>query len=179
MRETEALKHGGEKRRIRPVSAKPAIPKADDAPIMGLKGSKNYITANAVNAILSKPKQLHQEPISYLNKEDYGRVPEYLQHVKDEIIAENDMIDSFVKEQMGINDIVKNDCLPMPEQERLELLDGLKSKWDSVNAQYQKLCHQTFFEHNRLEQKRKLEKSLDQIETDIETVSHGNIFVQL
>ncbi|KAG5176269.1 hypothetical protein JKP88DRAFT_249526 [Tribonema minus] len=132
---------------------KAAVPLAKERPVMGVKADKNFITANAVNAILAVPKTRTPPTIDYLAKEDYGKVPAYLGQIKEEVE-------------------------PMPEDERLELLDALKSKWDAVNARYQKLCHQTFFERGRLEQKKSLEKMLDAIEADIEKIGKGPIMVK-
>lgn len=39
-------------------------------------------TANAVNAILAAPKTITPPVVDYLAKEDYGKVPAYLSHVK-------------------------------------------------------------------------------------------------
>eukprot|EP00611_Tribonema_gayanum_P016016 TRINITY_DN27958_c0_g1_i1.p1 TRINITY_DN27958_c0_g1~~TRINITY_DN27958_c0_g1_i1.p1 ORF type:complete len:250 (-),score=80.99 TRINITY_DN27958_c0_g1_i1:74-742(-) len=157
---------------------KAAVPLAKERPVMGVKADKNFITANAVNVILAVPKTRTPPTIDYLAKDDYGKVPAYLGQIKEEIHAESAMIDEFVREQMGLNNIVQEEVEPMPEDERLELLDALKSKWDAVNARYQKLCHQTFFERGRLEQKKSLEKMLDAIEADIEKIGKGPIMVK-
>jgi hypothetical protein len=37
---------------------KPPVPKANEKPVMGLSSNKNYITANAVETILSKPQKV-------------------------------------------------------------------------------------------------------------------------
>jgi hypothetical protein len=63
------------------------------------------LAANAVNAILSVPQTKKAPPLDYLAKEDYGKVPAYLSHIKNEIQAETAMIDEFVREQMGLNNI--------------------------------------------------------------------------
>lgn len=42
---------------------------------MGLRSGKNFITTNAVEAILAVPKNRRLPPVDYLGKEDYGRVP--------------------------------------------------------------------------------------------------------
>eukprot|EP00605_Chrysophyceae_sp_TOSAG23-4_P002918 GSChrysophyteH1.ASY1.ANO1.3213.1 assembled CDS len=80
---------------------KDTVPDKRDRPVMGIKTSKNFITANAVEAILQVPKTLDYGELNYMKKEDFGKVPEYLQEVKEEIRRENEMIDKYVKEQMG------------------------------------------------------------------------------
>lgn len=64
---------------------KPAVPTKEDKPIMGLKSDKNYITANAVDVILMAPKKKVDEPIKYLEKKTYGKVPEYINKLKAEV----------------------------------------------------------------------------------------------
>ena len=53
--------------------------------MLGLRSDKNFITANAVDAILAAPggKGLSRaEEPNYLLKEDYGKVPAYLAQVQ-------------------------------------------------------------------------------------------------
>merc|ERR1719240_2335998 len=64
---------------------KVSVPKRDEKPVMGLKTSKNFITANAVEAILQVPKASGSAEAYYLSKADYGQVPGYLGQVKEEI----------------------------------------------------------------------------------------------
>lgn len=64
---------------------KPAVPTKDDKPIMGLKSDKNYITANAVDVILMQTKKKPQTEETYLNKKSYGKVPNYLHKLKEDV----------------------------------------------------------------------------------------------
>merc|ERR1712185_616190 len=80
---------------------KPELPDKRDVPVMGIKTSKNFITANAVEAILQVPKAIEHGELNYMKKEDFGKVPSYLLEVKEEVRRENEMIDKYVKEQMG------------------------------------------------------------------------------
>mmetsp|Transcript_26509 Transcript_26509/g.33097 ORF Transcript_26509/g.33097 Transcript_26509/m.33097 type:complete len:200 (-) Transcript_26509:9-608(-) len=80
---------------------KPGVPLKDEKPVMGLKTTKNFITANAVETILQVPTLRGKPEPDYLNKADYGKVPGYLAEVKNEIKRENEMIDAYVREQMG------------------------------------------------------------------------------
>merc|ERR1712216_631840 len=105
------------------------------------------------------PRVPARERPDYINKADYGQVPAYLAQVKDEIARENEMIDEFVKAQMGIPDDI--DDAPamreLPEYERDEILDQLKSKWDSVNEKYQKMCHTNLYTHGKVTRKENME----------------------
>jgi len=146
---------------------KPTVPRKDERPVMGLKTNKNFITANAVESILAVPKGLEITEPDYLKKADYGKVPGYLPLVKEEIARENEMIDQYVKEQMGLN-APKEKIDEVGVEERQELIDQLKTKWDALNANYQKLTHMTKIESfGLLKRKEILEKELTQLEKDI------------
>jgi hypothetical protein len=60
--------------------------------------------------------------------------------LQEEIKRENDLIDQYVKEQMGLN-APKEQMDEMAEEDRRNLINALKTKWDAVNAQYQKITH--------------------------------------
>merc|ERR1712060_518064 len=67
----------------------PAVPRASDAaPTMNLVTSKNFVVANAVETILACPKKTSTTTKDYLRKEDYGKVPKYLNQIKSDINAE-------------------------------------------------------------------------------------------
>ena len=66
---------------------------------MGIKTSKNFVTANAVEAILMVPKQTGLGDLNYTEKEDFGKVPAYLTQVKEEIRRENEMIERYQRMQ--------------------------------------------------------------------------------
>lgn len=74
------------------VERKAAIPRRDEKPIYGLKTSKNYITANAVENILQAPKRVPTTEPRFTAKEDYGKVPDYLVRIKQERREEDEFI---------------------------------------------------------------------------------------
>lgn len=63
---------------------------------MGLVSNKNFIVANAVENILSQAKTSEQ-PVDYLKKEDFGKVPRYLENAKDNINREYEHIRTLQK----------------------------------------------------------------------------------
>ncbi|CAM9956683.1 unnamed protein product [Ectocarpus sp. 12 AP-2014] len=160
-----------------PARMKPPVPRRGERPTMGLHSTKNFVTSNAVETILAVPANRHRPPIDYLKKEDFGRVPDYLAQVQAEVRAENEMVEEFVREQMGISAIAKEEIPEMPSEEQAELVDKLKAKWDDVNCRYQLLVHQTFFDNGRLVAKARLEKELDEIEADIAKLTKGPVVV--
>ena len=93
------------------------MPKHTDKPsIMAVKSNKNFVTANAVENIMSIPKKpekkyadtkmgaTHQlEPSGltpkYRNKKDFGKTPEYLEKRKKEIEQAQVEYDTYIRER--------------------------------------------------------------------------------
>ena len=181
---------------------KEGLHKKGEAPVVGMRSNKNFITANAVEAILqgmyllfpddkpkfsahslflffvatypciTVPKAVSAGELNYLRKEDYGKIPEYLTKVKEEIRREQDMIDKYVKEQLGEVEKEPERFDEIPEHERLDLIAALKAKWDFVNANYQKITHLVRLDTTgQVRRKEQLEAELKQLETDIERLS--------
>lgn len=55
-----------------------------EKPVLGLKSGKDFIVSNAIENILSTAKKV-PEPVDYLSKKDFGKVPNYLTRIKDSI----------------------------------------------------------------------------------------------
>jgi len=165
------------------VPKKHAVPTRDDCPVMGLQSTKNYVTANAVEAILAVPGNraaiVEQQPV-YRTKVDYGKVPAYLGDVKSEISRENEMIENYLKSQEDPSDDYSNETGEvMNENERDELVDALKTKWDVVNAKYQKICHMVKLDTiGKVRRKEAMENELIQLEKDIERLENRQVIIQ-
>jgi hypothetical protein len=151
---------------------KPTLPSRKDAPVMGLQSTKNYVTANAVEAILAVPgnrARVQPQQPQYRHKQDFGRVPAYLDEVKGEIARENRMIEEY----LGVGDAAGNqgEDEVVPDSEIRTIVNQLKEKWDKTNARYQRLTHQTKLDTiGKLRRKEGLEKELEQIEKDIRLI---------
>ena len=52
---------------------------------MGLVSDKNYIVGNAVENILAAPKMPVNTDKDFLKKKTYGKMPQYLKKIKNEI----------------------------------------------------------------------------------------------
>eukprot|EP01033_Poteriospumella_lacustris_P003756 gene3756-2662_t len=154
---------------------KGVVPSKTDRPILGITTSKNFITANAVEAILQVPKRTKAPELNYMKKEDFGKVPSYLTQVKDEIRRENEMIERYVKQQMGEIERTPESFEELTQDERDDLLDALKSKWDYVNSQYQKFTHLVVLDTaGQIRRKEQYETALQQLETDIERLQRAS-----
>lgn len=117
---------------------------------------------------------------NYLEKEDYGKIPQYLSQVKEEIRREKDMIDKYVKEQMGIEESEPEHLEELSESDRKELIAALKLKWANLNQKYQLGTHLVLLDTaGQVRRKEQLETSLNQIEADIEKLQKpGPILVK-
>mmetsp|Transcript_51776 Transcript_51776/g.145439 ORF Transcript_51776/g.145439 Transcript_51776/m.145439 type:complete len:275 (-) Transcript_51776:209-1033(-) len=154
---------------------KPAVPSRHETPIHNLVTSKNFVMANAVEAILSTPRERGDSGKDYLRKEDYGKVPKYLAHIKRDIQDEFDYIRQL---QQREEDAHKSLAMPLDELERLRLIEGLKAKWEQLNTAYQGTTHLTKLDTiGKIKRKEHHEAELHQIEKDIEKLNRKNIIV--
>jgi len=152
------------------VAKRQPVPLRGDKPVMGLKTTKDFLVANAVENILAVPGQRTNKPPQYLKKKDYGMVPEYLIHVKQDIQEEKRVIEEYFNEQR--DNIEKVDGDTLPPAERRDLLRKLKMKWAEVNKRYQKIAHNTLLDTiGKVKRKEVLEKTLSQLEKDIKLLS--------
>ena len=74
------------------------MPKITDKPIQGLKSSKNFVVENAVDNILSTPK-CPPTPVDWTKKKNFGKVPNYLNRIKEHVEAENRMRENLKWQQ--------------------------------------------------------------------------------
>ena len=106
-------------------------------------------------------------------------MPGYLSQVKEEIRRENEMIDAYVKEQMGYEENAGEALEPLSEDERASLIRALKKKWDSVNEKYQQMTHVVKLDTvGKIKRKEGMEHELKQLEADIEKLERpGPVYV--
>merc|ERR1712070_975885 len=160
------------------VDKKPAVPRRNERPVLGLVTSKNFITCNAVENILAVPKKTDVRQVSYMNKKGYGKVPAYLEKVKGEIQDEYNYImqmQEAASEEMEEEGYGRTRVLS--ENERIEMLNGLKTNWDRINKAYQTLSF-TLDTPAKKQRKEEFEAQLEQLERDIERLSKRNVFVE-
>jgi len=154
---------------------KPDVPKKQDMPVMNLVTSKNFVVANAVETILAAPKKVSEGAKDYLQKEDYGKVPKYLQHIKRDIEDEYEYIRQLQEQE---EEARNSQMRPLAEEEKQALMAGLKAKWEAVNTEYQATTHLTTLDTmGKIKRKEKSEAELSQIEKDLERMNKKNIMV--
>jgi uncharacterized protein YecT (DUF1311 family) len=159
-------------RRREKTATKPPVPKATERPVMGLVSQKNFVTANAIENILSKPPE-REEPPRATQKRDYGKVPKYLQTIKTQIAAEREMIAEYHRQQ---EEAEHGSARAMSEEERDELLVELKMKWAKLNRAYGGLSFSLDVpSHQR--KKEQLEQEITQLEKDIKMLQGRQVVV--
>lgn len=154
---------------------KPAVPRRDEKPIFNLVTSKNFIVANAVDNILATPRKPTDGTKDYLHKEDYGKTPKYLAHIKQDIQDEFNYIRELQQQR---EDMRRSLVQPLQEGERENLIEGLKARWEQANQEYQATTHLTKLDTiGKIKRKGQYEADLSQIEKDIEKLNRKNILV--
>jgi len=154
---------------------RPDVPKNEDTPVMNLVSSKNFVVANAVEAILAAPKKGSDGARDYLSKQDFGKTPKYLNKVKADIEDEKSYIQNLMQQQ---EEAERSMVRPMSEDERQSLITGLKTNWETVNKDYQAMTHLTKLDTvGKIRRKEQMEAKLTQIEKDIERLSKKNIII--
>ena len=137
--------------------------------------TKNFTTANAVENILSQPKKSPEE-VNWMKKPHFGASPPYLSEIKREIEAEYEYIRKMQEEEVEATPGMRQ----LGEDERLELVDHLKTKWDEVNKVYQQtsvLSLASLDTIGKVKRKEMYEAQLAQLEKDIEKLSKPVVFV--
>jgi len=159
-------------------SKKPAVPRITEKPIMNLVSSKNFVTANAVENILAAPKKVGTEVKDYLHKEDYGKVPQYLQKIQRDISEEYEYIRRLQEEEETA--MRESQVRVLSDDEKNALIEGLKAKWEKVNTDYQATTHVTYLDSTgKKRRKEQYEAMLALIEKDIEKLHKGQILIDV
>lgn len=168
---------------------RPAVPRKDDMPPMGLKTTKNFINQNAVHNIVSVPKkpakivvdtvggdklELERSGLEpkFVHKKDYGQVPGYLSKRQDEVRRAQDEYDAYVAENFR-----RGAMKQLSTMERDSLLDGLKTNWEQIHHEYQSLSVVTDTPMKKF-RKERMEADMKQLERDIEAIEkHSVIYI--
>ena len=153
---------------------RPDVPRVHEKPIMGLKTQKNYIVSNAVENMLAQPKVIEDQK-KFVEKKEYGKVPKYLENIKDQMNREYEHIKTVHIQEEEARD---NEKFLMSDEELRILREGLKRKWEIVNKEYQQITHISKIDTVGLKRKKEdCEKELAQIEKDLAKLNKGFIFV--
>ena len=152
----------------------PGVPLRHEAPVMGLVTSKNFITSNAVENILAPARNKREEEMLETQKDYYGKVPRYLKEQKRAMENEREQI-AQMRQAMRDEEAAAAGY-QMSEEERAELIEGLKANWAKVNSEHSRLSF-TLDIQSQVARKESLEAKMAQIEKDIEVLSRKNVIV--
>ena len=112
----------------------------------------------------------------YVDKPDYGKVPEYLKDIKNIIEEEKAVIEEYLRDQKPIQ-TEDGYCEDLPEADRLNLIKKLKRKWGYLNSQYQNILGAE--SRSKKLQKEKFERQLTEVENDIKLLQRGPVRVRI
>lgn len=165
---------------------RPDVPKAHERPLHGIHTQKNYVNTNAIENIMSVAKHpvpryaddkhgaTHKlEPSGfvpkYRNRDDYGEVPEYIKMRNAEVRQAQKEYDEYVRARMK-----QGAMKQLTEQERKDMVLGLKKNWEELNFQFLTLSLVTDTISKRY-RKERLDMELKQLERDIDLVERHKI----
>ncbi|XP_044281224.1 enkurin isoform X2 [Varanus komodoensis] len=177
------------KDRDRKKMIEPTVPKRTDVPLMGIQCTKNFISSNAANVIMGVAKK--PLPICvdrrqgdkflletsglvprYLKKKDYGLTPKYVTKRNEEAKRAQEEYDAYVKETLRQKAMKR-----LTEEERENVLEGLKKNWEEVHQTFQNLSVEIDTIPKKLHKER-LETQMKQLEHDIQTIEkHKVIYI--
>ncbi|XP_024526754.1 enkurin-like isoform X2 [Selaginella moellendorffii] len=124
--------------------------------------------------MLLAPKKLPKPVKFYVDKSDYGKVPEYLVKFNNASAELREKMQAAIRlEQLGG---LHPNSRKLDEAEKRELIILLKEKWQQVNEEYQKLPF-SLDTPAKKKRKERYEEHLGQIEKDIQTLSRRVVIV--
>jgi hypothetical protein len=160
---------------------KPPVVTIYDKPIMGLKSQKNYVKSNAVDAILMQPRKRKIKGDNdldyYLNKKEYGKVPNYLERAK--TATQRRIYENF--EIQRENERYEQSKKKVIDDNELSLLkEGLQKRLNNLRQQYGKITHRRRFDTLTTKNyKENLEKEIEIVEKDLEKLNKDKVIVDL
>lgn len=162
-------------RRSQSVPRKPAVPKRDEMPVLGLSTGKNFVESNAVEAILAPIRARVRKPEpDWLRKPGFGQIPAYLTEMRNAIEEERQFLEELLKQQETEEKARAPGMRELTQGERDELISQLKHKWDEVNKAYQRVTFKNISGNSSLGERRMketCESQLSQLEKDIQKLS--------
>ena len=131
------------------------------------KSARNFIAENTSKAVASSPPTpAPTAPPRYRLKAEYGQVPAYLSEVRAAVAEEKEMVERLVQPPA----VSRAELLG--EEERRELVQGLKGRWEELMRDYQVLTHMSShtLSMGNLKRKEELERKLSDTEKAIKKI---------
>ncbi|ESL11766.1 hypothetical protein TRSC58_00476 [Trypanosoma rangeli SC58] len=141
------------------------------------EGSKDFVTSNVIQAGNMVPKRRKDQPENLTCRKNFGRTPEYLHRVKQEIYDEKMRLKSI--EEMRIQQQISNMkryVHRLDEKERLQLLEKLRTK---LNEKSTELIKMPFVKdtYTQVLRRAELEKGIKSIEASIAKLDKDAVFI--
>eukprot|EP01135_Chromosphaera_perkinsii_P011961 Nk52_evm14s2542 gene=Nk52_evmTU14s2542 len=152
---------------------KAKVPRRHEKPVMGLKSDKDYVKENAINNIKAVPKKLPEDEIPFNKRQNYGKVPKYIQSFKSETETMRQQIQKEIEEQQRLPGNIQL----LDDEQREELIEGLKCNWEIANREFQTMSL-TMDTQPKIARKEKCERRLKEIEQDIEKLSKKFVYIK-
>ncbi|NXA12685.1 ENKUR protein, partial [Sapayoa aenigma] len=164
-----------------------SVPQRTYRPVVRTK--KDFINRNAVAVITGVPKKPRHfcvdtrqgdkyllEPSGlfpkYIKKKDYGVTPKYVTRRNVEMKREEEDYEASVLEQLK-----KRAMKHLSDEEKTNVLQALKKKWEETNREFQCLPVLTDTRYKKMH-KEELELKLKQLEHDIEALEkHKGVYI--
>jgi len=154
------------------------IPSANSLPAVTSKSRTNYIKQNALAAITQQTGKRPMPQERFVNKPGFGKSPEYLANVRNEIQAERDYVYQAMEQDRAQYEMGMPTRRLLTEEERTQLLIGLKDKWETVNKEYQTMTHRVALDTmGSIRRKEEYEAELTRLEKSVEKLSKQYVFV--
>ncbi|KAK2854444.1 hypothetical protein Q7C36_006313 [Tachysurus vachellii] len=158
---------------------KPPVPTKTECPVLNVHTNRDIVRSNVeenIKAVPRKPlpaqaytrhgdKELLENSglvPKFTRKEDYGQIPQYLTKRQEEERRAQEEYDCYVKQRMK-----EGAMKQVSEEERQDILNGLKKNWDELHHQYQGLSLVTDTIPKKYKKER-LESEMKQLEKDIQ-----------
>lgn len=114
---------------------------------MGLKSQKNYVSANAMEAILMQPKHkkvANQTDLDFfMHKKTYGKTPNCIEKLKKTVNSEYEAHQDFQNRNEAYEQAQKK----ILDESEVEILKtGLLKKLESLRHEYGRLAHRKTFD---------------------------------
>lgn len=165
---------------------RPPVPTRTEQPILGVQTNKSFIKTNVAEAVMAVPKK--PQPIyvdtkkgdkhlletsglvpKYIKRKDFGSTPEYLVKRNEEVRQAQEEYDAYVKERLKMGAMKQ-----LYEEERQNVLEGLKKNWDELHHKYQGLSV-VIDTPPKKAHKERLEAEMRQLERDIDVIERHKI----
>jgi hypothetical protein len=169
---------------------KPPVPdQIKDRPLLGIKTTKNFVSQNAVDTIMTVPKKPEKNVVDtrkgdkfqldpsglapvYVKKKEFGAVPNYIIERREESLKAKEEYEKYMAEYFK-----RGAMRAMTEEEREAILSGLKQNWDELQKTYLSLSVVTDTIPKRM-RKEKIETEMKLLEKDIDLLQrHQLIYV--